>query len=66
MDYPYLECESDLGVDAQIEQLAREKDAKLPGLKMLEGVDPQWIHYEGMEELEMIQNVSGETQTTQV
>ncbi|KGO70725.1 hypothetical protein PEX1_057470 [Penicillium expansum] len=37
---PYLDYESDLDVDAQIEQLAREKDAKLPGLKIFEGVDP--------------------------
>ncbi|CAG8892412.1 unnamed protein product [Penicillium egyptiacum] len=41
VDDPYLEYESDLDVDTQIEQLAREKDAKLPGPKMLEGVDPR-------------------------
>ncbi|KAJ5556520.1 hypothetical protein N7494_000435 [Penicillium frequentans] len=40
MEYPYLDHESDLDVYAQIEQLAHEKDAKLPGLKILEGVDP--------------------------
>jgi hypothetical protein len=36
-----LDYEYDLDVDAQIEQLALEKDAKLPGLKILEGVDPR-------------------------
>ncbi|KAJ6188339.1 hypothetical protein N7519_003247 [Penicillium mononematosum] len=41
VDGPYLEYESELDVDTKIEQLAREKDAKLPGLKMLEGVDPR-------------------------
>ncbi|KAJ5780547.1 hypothetical protein N7457_005707 [Penicillium paradoxum] len=35
----HLDYESDLDIDAQIEQLAREKDAKLPGLKILEGVE---------------------------
>jgi hypothetical protein len=39
-DTPYLDYESDIDVNAQIEQLAREKDAKLPGLKIFEGVDP--------------------------
>ena len=39
-DTPYLDYESDLDVNAQIEELAREKDAKLPGLKIFEGVDP--------------------------
>lgn len=33
--------QSDLDVNAQIEQLAREKDAKLPGLKIFQGVDPR-------------------------
>jgi hypothetical protein len=36
---PYLDYESDLDANALIEQLAREKDAKLPGLK-IEGVEP--------------------------
>jgi len=40
MEYPYLDHESDIDVDAQIEKLAQEKDAKLPGLKIFEGVDP--------------------------
>lgn len=35
---PYLDYESDIDVDAQIEQLAHEKDAKLPGPKV-EGID---------------------------
>jgi hypothetical protein len=35
---PYLEHESDLDVDAQIEQLARENDAKLPRLKILKAL----------------------------
>jgi hypothetical protein len=38
---PYLDYNSDLDVDAQIEQLAREKDAKLPGLSVLECVEPR-------------------------
>ncbi|KAJ6022583.1 hypothetical protein N7499_007898 [Penicillium canescens] len=38
---PYLDYNSDLDVDAQIEQLACEKVAKLPGLNVLEGVDPR-------------------------
>ncbi|KAJ5237285.1 hypothetical protein N7489_007376 [Penicillium chrysogenum] len=33
--------ESNLDVDGQKEQLAREKDVKLPGLKMIEGVNPR-------------------------
>ncbi|KGO73436.1 hypothetical protein PITC_085740 [Penicillium italicum] len=37
---PLSDSGSNLGVAAQIEQLAREKDAKLPGLKILEGVYP--------------------------
>lgn len=40
MEYPYLDHESDLDVYAQIEQLTQEKDVKLPGLNILEGVDP--------------------------
>ncbi|CAI7592885.1 unnamed protein product [Penicillium glandicola] len=39
-DIPYLDYESDIDVNAQIEQLAREKYAKLPGLGGFEGVDP--------------------------
>ncbi|KAJ6139063.1 hypothetical protein N7471_005549 [Penicillium samsonianum] len=41
VDASYLEYESDLDVDAQLEQLAREKDTKLPGLKMFEGIHPR-------------------------
>jgi hypothetical protein len=37
-DTPYLDYESDLDVNAKIEELAREKEAKLPGLKIFEGV----------------------------
>lgn len=40
MEYPYLDHEADLDVNAQIEQLAQNKDAKLPGLKNFEGVNP--------------------------
>lgn len=36
---PYLDYESDIDVNAQIQQLALEKDAKLPWLKV-EGIDP--------------------------
>ncbi|KAJ5615477.1 hypothetical protein N7537_000591 [Penicillium hordei] len=37
---PYLDYESDIDVNVQIEQLAHEKDAKLPGLRS-DGLDPR-------------------------
>ncbi|KAJ5308746.1 hypothetical protein N7508_004125 [Penicillium antarcticum] len=39
-DNPYLDYESDLDINAQIEQLAREQGVKLRGLMIFGGVDP--------------------------